>query len=468
MGSESPPISSNTPPFDLEAERAVLGGILLDNQILNSLIDVVKPEDFYRESHRLIFETMIEIVDGGEVIDLISLKNELDKHKVLETIGGIETISGLLEETSSAANLEYYAGIVREKSILRKLIRAAEVITREGYQASGEVRDIVDAAESRIFEIAQSGETRGPRHIKDVIHSTFDDLARLSEKPSLVTGLPTGFEDLDTLTTGFHGGELVIIAGRPSMGKTTLGLNIVQHLAIKEKTPCLVFSLEMTQEQLVQRFLSAEAEVDGQNLRRGIVKGEDWSKLARAAGELSQAPIYIDDTPAVSILEMRSRARRIKSKCGLGLVVVDYMQLMQSRRHYESRQLEISDISRSLKFMAKELGCPVLALSQLSRAVEARKENRPQLSDLRESGAIEQDADVVMMIYRPEKYDIQEIHIRGRKENSKGVAEIIIAKQRNGPTGSVFLAFREHLLQFRDILFNMEDQQVASYPEEFD
>jgi replicative DNA helicase len=467
MASE-PQAPKNLPPYNLEAECAVLGGVLLHNEVLNTLVDIIKPEDFYRESHQILFNTMIEIMDSGEVIDLVSLKNELDKANHLDKVGGVEGISRLVEETSSASNLEYYAAIVSEKSVLRKLIRAAEVITQEGYQAQGEVRDIVDAAESAIFEIAQAGETRGPRHIKDVIHTTFDDLAKLSEKPSLVTGLSTGFEELDKLTTGLHDGELVIVAGRPSMGKTTLGLNIIQSIAVREGAPCLVFSLEMTEDQLVQRLLSAEAEVDGQNLRKGFVKGEDWSRLAKAAGELSQAPIYIDDTPAVTILEMRSRARRIKSKAGLGLVMVDYLQLMQSRRRYESRQLEISDISRSLKFMAKELQCPVVALSQLSRAVETRKENRPQLSDLRESGAIEQDADVVMMLYRPDYYDIREVEVKGRMESSKGLAEIIVAKQRNGPTGSIFLAFRENILQFRDICFDYEEQQAMEYHQDYD
>ncbi|MBN1552151.1 replicative DNA helicase [bacterium] len=460
--------TSKLPPYDLEAERAVLGGVLLRNDILNNVIDIVKKEDFYKESHQLIFQAMTDILDTDEIIDLISLKNHLEKTCGLDAVGGSEFLARLPEEASSATNLEYYAHIIKEKAILRDLIGAAERIVQSGFEGRGEVREIVDRAEASIFEIAQYGEVGGPRHIKDIIHTTFDELAALSEKPSLVTGIGTGFEDLDKITTGLHKGELIIIAGRPAMGKTTFALNIAHHVAVQEKTPVLIYSLEMTEEQLVQRMLCAEAEVDGQNLRKGFVRGEDWSRLARAAAELSQAPIFIDDTPAVSILEMRSRARRIKSKAGLGLILVDYLQLMQGRRQAESRQLEISEISRTLKFMAKEMECPVVALSQLSRAVESRTTKRPQLADLRESGAIEQDADVVLMIYRPEKYDIKEIEINKKMENTKGITEIIVAKQRNGPTGSIYLAFRESLLQFKDIYFGDSEMPATYFSEDFE
>ena len=456
------------PPFSIEAEKAVLGGILIRNDTLNELVDLVKPDDFYKESHQYVYQSMIDIINAGEAIDLISLKESLSKKGMLDSAGGIETIVELTETSSYTSNLAYYAKIIRDKSIVRRLIKSAEEIVIRSYSGQEDARDLIDNAEASIFEISQSGETKGPKLIKDVIHQTFDNLAKLSKNAAMVTGVPTGFEELDKLTTGLHPGELIIIAGRPAMGKTTFGINIVHHAALKENIPSLIFSLEMTEDQLVQRMLCSEAEVDGQDLRKGFVKGEDWTRLARAAATLSQTPIYIDDTPAITVMEMRSRARRIKSKMGLDLIIVDYLQLMGSRGRHENRQMEISEISRSLKYMAKELGCPVIALSQLSRAVESRKDMRPQLSDLRESGAIEQDADVVMMLYRPEYYKIEEIQINKNKENSKGIAEVIIAKQRNGPPGSVFLAFRDNLLQFKDLYLRDSYQEKVSYPEDYD
>ncbi len=459
--------ANRLPPYSIEAERAVLGGVLLNNEVLNNLVDIIKKEDFFKESHQILFELMTEMVNQDQVIDLISLKNELEKQGLLEAVGGVNAISALLDEISSVSNLDYYASIIKDKSTLRTLIRTAETIVQKGYKGTGDVKELVDQAESSIFEIAQSGEVKGPQHIGNIIRTTFDNLSQLSEKASIVTGISTGFSELDRLTTGFHPGELIIVAARPAMGKTTFGLNLIQNIATNEKVPALIFSLEMTEDQLVQRMLCSKAEVDGQDLRRGRVHGDDWSRLARAAGDLSKIPVFIDDSPSLSVLEMRSRARRIKSKMGdLGVVMVDYLQLMQSRSRFESRQLEISAISRSLKFMAKELACPVIALSQLSRAVENRTDKRPLLSDLRESGAIEQDADVVLFLYRPEKYDISEIKIHGQLHGTKNMAEIIIGKQRNGPTASVFLAFRENLLQFKDAEFNFKEAEMVSYPEE--
>lgn len=439
------------PPCSLEAEKALLSGILLRNSSINSVINLIKPGDFFKESHQLIYDAMCTINEQSTAIDLISLKSQLEKEGHLESAGGVAALGNLFDEASSAANIDYYAKIVRDKSILRRLINVSEDIVERGYQSEGEVRDLVETAESSIFEIAQAGESRGPKSIKDVLMVTFDNLEKISRKPELITGIPSGFADLDKMLSGLHNGELIIIAARPSMGKTTFGLNIMSHVGAHLNTPVLVFSLEMTEDQLVQRMLCAEAEVDGQKLRTGYIRQDDWAKIAHVAINLSRAPIFIDDSPSLGILEMRSRARRIKSRFGLGLIMVDYLQLMQGRRDVESRQLEISEISRSLKFMAKELNCPVIALSQLSRAVESRTGNRPQLSDLRESGAIEQDADVVIFLYRPEYYKIKEIDRDGRKINSEGVAEIIISKQRNGPVGSVFLAFKRNSLKFMDL-----------------
>ncbi len=403
---------------------------------------------------------MLDLSEKQSGLDLVTIKDCLEKSGNLDVSGGVQYLAELLEETSSTSNVDHYAKIIKEKSTLRKLIHRAEEIVSNGYQAQGDVRNIVDEAEASIFEIAQSGDTSGPKHIKEILHTTFANLEKISQRPSEVTGLSTGFTDLDKETTGLHRGELIIVAGRPAMGKTTFGLNIVQNICIQEKAPCLIFSLEMTEELLVQRMLCAEAGVDGQKLRTGRVRGEDWSDIARAASSLSLIPLHIDDTPSLTILEMRSRARRIKSRFGLELVMIDYLQLMEGRGRVESRQLEISEISRSLKFMAKELDCPVVALSQLSRAVEAQKEARPMLSHLRESGSIEQDADVVLMLYRPEYYKIPEIEIKGVKQNSDGLAEVIISKQRNGPTGSVFLAFQKSLTRFMGPNREQEPPQV--------
>ena len=447
----SPQYSARKPPCNLEAERALLSGILLRNSALNSVINILAPSDFFRESHQVIYQSMCALNDHSTLIDLVSLKSQLEKDGQLDVAGGVAALGSLFDEGSSAANIEYYARLVHEKAVLRKLIEVTEEITDRGYQAEGDVRDLVESAESAIFQIAQAGESRGPKSIKDVMMVTFENLDKISKKPELITGTPSGFSDLDKMLAGMHGGELIIVAARPAMGKTTFGLNIAAHVGTHLSTPVLIFSLEMTEEQLVQRMLCAEAEVDGQELRTGYIRQDDWAKIAHVAIEMSRAPIFIDDSPSLGILEMRSRARRIKSRFGLGLIMVDYLQLMQGRRDVESRQREISEISRSLKFMAKELDCPVIALSQLSRAVESRTGNRPQLSDLRESGAIEQDADVVIFLYRPEYYKIKEIERDNAKMSSAGVAEIIVAKQRSGPTGSVFLAFIRNSLKFRDL-----------------
>ncbi len=460
------PSSKRLPPYSLEAERAVLGGILLHNELINSVSELIKPEDFYSELHQILFEGMIVLTEQNTGLDFVTIKNYLQKTGKITMLDGMQSVVDLCESTSSASNVTYHATIIKDKSMLRRLIHKAEEIIARAYQAEGEVRDIVDDAEASIFEIAQVSESEGPRHIEDILHGTFDDLERLSKTPQLVTGIPSGFQELDTLTSGFHSGELIIIAARPSIGKTTFAMNIVHNICNQEKKPCLVFSLEMTKEQLAQRLLCAEAEVESQKLRTGHIRGEDWSRLARAVTNLSHMPLYIDDTPAISIIEMRARARRLKSKVGLGLIMIDYLQLMQGRRKFESRQIEISEISRSLKFMAKEMACPVIALSQLSRAVEMTRDFRPQLAHLRESGAIEQDADLVLLLYRPEKHGIKEIEIRGRKQNSEGLAEVIIAKQRNGPPGSVFLAFREKLMQFMEPILDYETPPDVPYPED--
>ncbi len=447
---DSSQLPKRLPPANIEAEKAVLGGILFNPQALAEIVEIISEEDFFKDSHQIIFKSYKELSNEGVSIDLIALKDQLDKDGCLKKIGGSDYLASLLDETSAASNLEYYSRIIREKALLRRLIDRGEKIVLSGYAGEGDVKAILNDAEASIFELAQDKGSDRPRHVAEILKPTFEAIEKMSKRPEMITGVATGFEDLDEKTSGFQPGDMIVIAGRPSMGKTTFGLNIVQNMALKNQ-PALVFSLEMTKEQLVRRLLCSKAEIDGKRLQTGFIRGDEWTKLARAAAELSHIPLYIDDSPAISMFEMRSRARRQKSQTGLSVIMIDYLQLMQSRRRYESRQLEISEISRSLKFMAKELEVPVIALSQLSRAVETHSDKRPLLSDLRESGAIEQDADVVLMLYRPEYYNIEEIRINDNETiPSVGIAEVIIAKQRNGPVGSLFLAFRKNLLQFKD------------------
>jgi len=436
-------LAQRLPPQSLEAEVSVLGGILLENEALNRVLEVIQEGDFYRESHRKIFAAILQLYERNEPADLITLSEVLKKREEFEAVGGIEYLNSLVNSVPTAANITYYAKIVKEKSILRKLINRATEIISQGYGSSGDVDEFLDRAERSIFEISEDRIRPSFYPIKDIIKSSFKMIEKLYEKRQLITGVPTGFAKLDELTSGLQPAELIIVAGRPSMGKTAFALNIAQHAAIEAQVPAAVFSLEMAKEQLALRMLCSEAKVDAHRLRGGFLSESDWPKLTRAAGNLSEAPIFIDDTPGLTALEMRAKSRRLKKEHNLGLVIVDYLQLMRGRPDSDTREQEISDISRSLKSLAKELNVPVIALSQLNRRVEERGDRRPQLSDLRESGAIEQDADVIIFLYRDEVYS--------KSEDNKGKAEIIIGKQRNGPTDKFELVFLDKYTCFENL-----------------
>jgi replicative DNA helicase len=433
------------PPQNAEAEQSILGGILLDNQALNNVLEVLVANDFYSESHRRIFTAIIELSDKNEPTDLITLTNILKNKKQLDGVGGAAYLASLVDNVPSAANVAYYAKIVKEKAILRQLIGTATGILKNSYDSGMDVDDVLDEAEHSIFDISENKIRPSFYLLKNIIKDTFKTIENLYEKKNLITGVPTGFARLDDLTSGLQKSELIIVAGRPSMGKTAFALNLARHAAVEMGLPVAVFSLEMSKEQLALRMLAADAKVDSQRLRRGLVGETDWPKLTTAAGRLSEAPIFIDDTPAITVLEMKAKARRLKAENGLEMVVLDYLQLMRAGGRRDSREQEISEISRSLKALAKELNVPVIALSQLNRKVEDRTNRRPQMADLRESGAIEQDADVIAFIYRDEVYN------KSEDNPEKGIAEIIIGKQRNGPVGIVKLAFLEQYTSFEQL-----------------
>lgn len=438
--------SHKLPPQNLEAEQSVLGGILIENYVINKVIEVLEPNDFYRESHRKIYKALLNLSERDEPADLITLTNELKNQGHLDFVGGASYIASLIDSVPTAANIEYYAKIVKEKSILRKLIQTSTEIITQSYEDRGDVESFLDEAERAIFDISENRVRPSFYSIKEVVKDSFKILERLYEKKELVTGIPSGFKELDRMTAGFQPSDLIIVAGRPSMGKTAFCLNLAQFAAIQKKIPIAIFSLEMSKEQLGIRMLCSEAHVEGTKLRSGFLSESDWPRLTIAAGNLSDAPIYIDDTAALTVLELRAKARRLKTEHGgLGMVIIDYLQLMKGRTRVESRQQEISEISRSLKALAKELNIPVIAVSQLSRKTEERTGNRPQLSDLRESGAIEQDADLILFIYRDEVYN------RSEDNPNKGKAEIIIGKQRNGPTGKIDLAFLDKFTTFKEL-----------------
>lgn len=433
------------PPQNIEAELSVLGAVLLENSCLTKVLEVLGPEDFYRPAHRNIFRAMLDLFERDDAIDLVTVKERLQKTGELEMVGGASYLASMLDMVPTSANVQYHARIVREKSILRQLIETATGIVGMGYQGGDDVDEILDTAEANIFRIGEKKIKQGFFGLKEIIKDTFHRIEYLYERKELVSGVPTGFIEFDRLTSGLQPSDLVVIAGRPSMGKTAFCLNLAQYVAVEAGMPVAIFSLEMSRQQLVQRMLCCEAKVDAQRLRTGFLSKEDFPKLTIAAGRLSEAPIFIDDTPSASVLEIRAKARRLKAENkSLALVIIDYLQLMRGREKTENRQQEISDISRSLKALAKEIDLPVIALSQLSRAVEMRgKDRRPQLSDLRESGAIEQDADVVAFIYRDEMYN--------EESPDKGLAEIIIRKQRNGPVGTVRLAFLNQYTRFENL-----------------
>jgi len=433
------------PPQNIEAEQSILGGILLDNEVFHRVLEVLNEEDFYHAAHRKVFLSMIELYENNEPVDLITITNALKNKNQLDEIRGVSYLTSLVDSIPTTANISYYAKIVKEKSILRRLINKTAEIASMSYDSTGDVDEVLDQAERAIFEISENKIKPSFYSIKEMIKHSFKTIERLYEKKELITGVPTGFEGIDRFTSGFQLSDLVIIAGRPSMGKTSFALNIAQYAAIEASVPVGIFSLEMSKEQLSLRMLCSEAKVDAQRLRTGFLSESDWPKLTRAVGSLSEAPIFVDDTPALSILEMRAKARRLKSEKGLGLIIVDYLQLMRGRVNVERREQEISEISRSLKALAKELNLPVVALSQLNRRVEERHDKRPQLADLRESGAIEQDADVIIFIYRDEIYN------KSEDNENKGNAEIIIGKQRNGPIGMTKLAFIDKFATFENL-----------------
>ncbi len=438
------------PPHSMEAEQSVLGSMLLDKEAVAAAGEVLQAEDFYSDAHREIYEAMLSLYEAGKPVDLVTLVDELDQRGTMDGVGGLTYVTDLSRMVPSTANVRYYIRIIEEKSILRKLIKASGSIMNESYEASKEVDEIINQAEKSIFDISQKQSTTSFEHIKDTLLSSYAKIEELYNSKGSITGLPTGFVELDYKLSGMHPSELILVAARPGMGKTSFIMNVAQYAAIHSKAPVAVFNLEMSRDQLANRMLCCEANVELQKIRTGNLSEDDWRKLARAMAPLSQAPIYIDDTPGISVTEIRSKCRRLKIEHGLGLVVIDYLQLMSGRGRTDSRQQEIAEISRALKVLAMELSVPIIAGSQLSRAPEARTDHRPMLSDLRESGAIEQDADVVMFLYRDEYYNPD--------SEDKNIAEVIVAKQRNGPTGMVKLAWLGQYTKFA----NLELRRQAS------
>lgn len=425
---------------------SVLGGMFIDPEAIVKAIEVVDDSMFFREGHRRLYRAMIKLWEQGEVVDSVTLSEQLKTTGDYESVGGAPYLAQLLDAVPTAANVEYHARIVREKALLRRLIEAATGIIQATYESGGEVDELLDEAEQKIFQIAQSHERKGFVWIKELLWPAMEQIEQLSQNSSPITGVPTGFGDLDNMTAGFQKGDLIIVAARPSMGKTAFTLNLAQHAAISARQAVAFFSLEMSKEALVQRMLTSEARVDAGRVRTGRLRDDDYPRLAQAAGLLNTAPIYVDDTPAISILEMRAKARRLKAdRPDLAMLIVDYLQLMQGNARSENRQQEVSEVSRGLKALAKELDIPIVALSQLSRAVESRPDKRPMMSDLRESGALEQDADLIMFLYRPEYY-----HGPTDKDGNslEGRAEVIIGKQRNGATGTIQMVFHKEYTRF--------------------
>jgi replicative DNA helicase len=437
--------AERTLPHNLEAEKSVLGAILIHNEAFNHAAEFIDSRDFFRDAHRRIFDRMVELSERGDAIDFITLKEALSKTGDIDQVGGPAYIASLVDGVPRSVNVEYYAKIVKEKSTLRNLIHSANKILTEAYEAEQEPDVLLDEAERAIFAIAENRIRAGFVPLRDLVQGSFATIEKLQQSKGAVTGVPTGFHDLDELTTGLQPGDLVVVAARPSMGKTSLVLNIAQHVGTATDLTVGFFSLEMSKEQLFMRMLTSEARIDAHRFRSGFLNEKDYGSLSHALGTLAEARVFIDDAASIGVLEMRAKARRLKAEHGLDLLIIDYLQLMQGRGRFESRQQEVSAISRSLKGLAKELSVPIIALSQLSRAPEGRTDHRPQLSDLRESGAIEQDADLVMFIYRPEVYGKEET-----RPEDQGIAEIIIGKQRNGPIGSVKLTFLNQYTKFEN------------------
>lgn len=438
------------PPQNVEAEQAVLGAMMLEHNAVVAAMEKLRPGDFYREVHRTIFEAMEHLHHDNKEVDVITLPEELRRMKKLDDVGGLEYVLSLPNLVATAANIEYHANIVAEKALARNIITTCTELTSAAYDGEKEPEDLLDDAERRILQISESKRRGDFAPVGVVVEETLDKITKLYENKAGITGLPTGFRDLDRLTSGLQPSDLILVAARPSMGKTAFTLNIAQNVGVKQHKTVAFFSLEMSQEQLVQRLLCQIAHIDSQKLRTGQLNSDDeWTKLTDACDKLYQAPIYIDDTPGISVTEMRSKARRLKAEHGLDLIIVDYLQLMQGRNS-ESRQQEISEISRSLKALARELKVPLIALSQLSRSVESRQDKRPMLSDLRESGALEQDADIVSFLYREDYYD--------KETENQHITEIILAKHRNGPVGSVKLYFKGEYTLFLNLDTTHEDR----------
>ncbi len=438
------------PPHDVEAEQAVLGSMLTDKDAVISAIEVLKEEDFYRTDNRAIYEAILNLYNRAEPVDIITVKAELESLGKFEQVGGLEYLASLPDKVPTTANATKYIKIVEEKSTLRNLIKTANEIIELGYDPTEDVSDIMEGAEKKIFNIMQNNDKKSYVAIKDVLVDSFTQLEELYNRKQHITGVPSGFTELDYKTAGFHSSDLVLIAARPAMGKTAFALNIATNAAVRANVPVAIFSLEMSKEQLVNRILCSEAMVDSNKVRTGKLEEDDWTKLAGSIGPLSEAEIYIDDTPGISIAEIRAKCRKLKLEKNIGMVVIDYLQLVQgSNKRNGSREQEISEISRSLKILAKEIGVPVIALSQLSRAAEQRPDHRPMLSDLRESGAIEQDADIVMFLYRDDYYN--------KDSEKKDIAEVIIAKHRGGSTGTVELLWLGNYTKFVNLEKRFDD-----------
>ena len=433
-------ILERTMPQSIEAEMSVLGAMILDNEVINLVIPILNKLSFYKTAHRELYQAIVDVYDKGQPVDLVVLREELKKRSLLEKVGGVEYLMELEEAVPTIGNVEYYANIVREKAIKRNLIEVAATIQKQSFEESTDTEYLLDASERAIFDITQKKFNTASTRLNEILKETFSRIENLHDRQSRLTGLSAGFYDLDDITCGLQPSELIIVAARPSMGKTSLVLNIVEHVGVVEKKPVVIFSLEMSAQQVAQNMLCSHARIDAHKLRMGFLDDKQWSDLSYGLGSLSEAPIFIDDTPGLTVLEMRAKARRLKAQYDIQLVAVDYLQLMESSRE-ENRQQEISVISRRLKSLARELKIPVIAVSQLNRSVESREGHRPRMSDLRESGSIEQDADVIVLLHRDNYYDPD-------KDNT---AELIIAKQRNGPTGVVKLTFLSHFMRFESL-----------------
>jgi replicative DNA helicase len=436
-------IPERTLPHNLEAERSVLGAILIHNDAINSAAQIIDSKDFYRDAHRRIWDKMVALSEKNLPIDYVTLKEELARSGELDEVGGPAYVTALVDGVPRSTNVDQYARIVKEKAVLRSLIYSASRIVTSAYEGEEDPETLLDSAERSIFEIAEGRIRQGFVPLRDLVQSSFNTIEKLQQHKGLVTGVPMGFVDLDEMTSGLQPSDMIIVAARPSMGKTSFVLNIAQHVGTTTDMTVGFFSLEMSKEQLFMRMLTSEARIDAHRFRSGYLGEKDYSKLSQAMGKLADARVYIDDTASIGVLEMRAKCRRLMAEAGLHLIIVDYIQLMQGRGRFESRQQEISAISRSMKGLAKELNVPIICLSQLSRAPESRSDHRPQLSDLRESGALEQDADLVMFIYREDQYE--------KSEENQGVASIIVGKQRNGPTGEVQLAFLREYTRFENL-----------------